>query len=446
MQQPQDTSETLLKLTRGDLAGATTLRLPGLRELPREIFGLAETLEVLDIGDGALTALPADFGRLHKLRILFCSGNRFEILPPALGNCAALSQVGFRCCGLREIPGEALPPRLRWLTLTDNRIERLPDNLGDKPCLQKAMFSGNRLASLPSSLARAGRLELIRLGSNRLDHLPCWLAELPALAWASWSGNLLDNAPEATKPPPRSIPWREIEPGAPIGAGASGRVYRARWRDTRGDRLLPVAVKLFRGTMTSDGLPESEIDACLAAGAHPNLIGAYGRIDDHPAGDAALVTPLSPEGWRALAGPPDAESCSRDVYAPDFRLTLASALRLACGIADAVAHLHARGLSHGDLYAHNIIWDGDSGAATLTDFGAASALPTGTNGDAWRRIETRAFGLLFEELLDRCAPWEASARLRELATVCTQPHVAARPTMVEVSAALTQLATAEKAS
>ena len=119
--------------------------------------------------------------------------------------------------------------------------------------------------------------------------------------------------------------------------------------------------------------------------------------------------------------------------------------RMACGIADAVAHLHARGLSHGDLYAHNILWDGDSGAATLTDFGAASPLPTGTHGDAWRRIETRAFGLLFEELLDHCAPHAAPARLRELATACTQSHVAARPAMAEVSAALMQYTTSEKA-
>ncbi len=439
-------SETLSRLGRGDLAGAKALRLPGLQELPREIFGLAETLEVLDIGEGELTALPADFGRLRKLRVLFCSGNRFDVLPPALGDCAALGQIGFRRCGLREIPGEALPPRLRWLTLTDNRIARLPDNLGDRPCLQKAMFSGNCLASLPISLAGAGRLELIRLGSNRLDNLPGWLAELPALAWASWSGNPLDDARDAARPPSPTIPWREIEIGAPLGAGASGQVHRARWRDATGDRLLPVAVKLFRGPMTSDGRPESEIDACLAAGAHPNLISAYGRIDDHPAGDPALVTPLSPEGWRALAGPPDAESCSRDVYAPDFRLTSASALKLACGIADAVAHLHARGLSHGDLYAHNILWDGVAGASTLTDFGAASPLPTGAGGDAWRRIETRAFGLLFDELLDRCAPFETLVPLRELATACTQPHVAARPTMAEVTTTLRRCAPAEKES
>ena len=132
------------------------------------MFGLADTLEILDLGGGALTALPDDIGRLHRLRVLFCSGNKFERLPPALGDCVSLSQIGFRGTGLREIPGEALPPLLRWLTLTDNRIEHLPNALGERPHLQKLMLAGNRLQSLPASITNAKSLELVRLSSNRL--------------------------------------------------------------------------------------------------------------------------------------------------------------------------------------------------------------------------------------------------------------------------------------
>ena len=434
-----DPSETLAALARGDLAGARELRLPGLSEIPRDLFGLAETLEILDVGDGALTELPADFSRLSKLRVLFCSGNRFERLPPALGDCAALSQMGFRRSQVREIPAEALPPRLRWLTLTDNRIERLPKELGERPLLQKLMLSGNRLTALPASFAGAERLELIRLSANRLEALPGWLCELPGLAWASWSGNPFDATRAAA--PAQIIPWREIEIGDNLGEGASGRVHRALWRDAAGDRTLSVAVKLFKGAMTSDGLPDSEIDACLAAGEHPNLIGAHGRVDDHPSGDPALLTPLLPAHWRTLAGPPSAESCSRDVYAADRRMTFDAALKLARGVAGATAHLHAHGVSHGDLYAHNILWDGADGDAALTDFGAASRLPAGAMGDALRRVETRAFGLLLDELLDCCPADESAPALRALATACTQPDVAARPDMDAVCAELTRVTT-----
>ena len=86
--------------------------------------------------------------------------------------------------------------------------------------------------------------------------------------------------------------------------------------------------------------------------------------------------PLLPPHWRVLAGPPSLASCSRDVYDEGPRLPAAVALRIAASIADAGAHLHERGLLHGDLYAHNILWDGTDGNAVLSDFGAASFMPS----------------------------------------------------------------------
>ena len=191
--------------------------------------------------------------------------------------------------------------------------------------------------------------------------------------------------------------------------------------------------------MTSDGLPEREMAACLAAGDHPNLIGALGRLVDHPERGQGLLMRLVPATWRVLAGPPSGASCSRDVYAPSLHLQAESALRIAHGIAAAGAHLHARGLSHGDLYAHNVPWDGEAGHAVLSDFGAASALPPGPMGGALRRIEVRAWGLLLGELLDRSDMGPAAASLRALEAACTGPDVRARPSMREVVATLDPL-------
>ena len=79
----------------------------------------------------------------------------------------------------------------------------------------------------------------------------------------------------------------------------------------------------------------------------------------------------------------------------------------------ALAHLHGRGLVHGDLYAHNIQVDA-AGRALLGDFGAASFLPTddlprgdqppdaGRLGDALRRFDRRALACLIDELALRC--------------------------------------------
>jgi len=419
--------QTLNALRDGDLAGARELTLrEGLTEFPREIFGLADTLEVLDLGGNALTDLPDDLGRLTRLRVLFCSGNRFERLPPGLGDCASLSQVGFRGCGLREVPAEALPPVLRWLTLTDNALEALPDALGERPALQKLMLSGNRLQALPGSLAGHARLELLRLSANRFEALPGWLAEAPSLAWLAWAGNPFDHG---APPPGRTVAWSALRPGRPLGEGASGQVQAADWID--GAQTRPVALKLFKGAMTSDGLPEREMAACLAAGEHPNLTGALGRLVDHPDDAQGLLMALLPPDWRVLAGPPSPESCSRDVYDPALRLDLDVALRIARDVATGAAHLHARGLSHGDLYAHNTLWDGATGQAVLSDLGGASFLPGGP-GAPLERLDVLAWGRLLGELLERCDAAAATpAGLIELQRRCVVAQPAARPTMTE---------------
>ncbi len=372
-------------------------------------------------------------GRLGKLRVLFCSNNRFERLPPSLGDCVSLSQLGFRGTGMREVPGEALPPALRWLTLTDNRIEHLPDALGERPLLQKLMLSGNRLRQLPRGLAQAENLELVRLAANGFDHLTPWLLDLPRLAWISWAGNPFEQ--ETTRSVPL-VPWAHLDLAETLGEGASGRVHRALWRRTNGEARF-VAVKLFKGAMTSDGFPEREMAACLAAGEHPHLTGALGRLVDHPERLQGLLMPLLPTHWRVLAGPPSLASCSRDVYDPALRLDPSAAFRIASAVASAAGHLHALGLLHGDLYGHNILCDPGTGDAVLSDFGAASVLPTTRESDALQRIEVRAWGLLFGELLDRCTVEPSGpASLRALQGACVQHDPGARPLMRDVLKAL----------
>jgi hypothetical protein len=315
--------------------------------------------------------------------------------------------------------------------LTDNRLARLPDALGERPALQKLMLAGNRLDRLPDSLQAADRLELLRLGANRFEGLAPWLTQLPSLAWLAWAGNPLDRPrPPATTP---TASWSRLTLDGQLGEGASGQVYRVLWRRGDADEIAPepLALKLFKGVMTSDGLPEREMAACLAAGGHRHLIGARARLVDHPEQRQGLLMPLVPSHWRVLAGPPSLQSCSRDVYDPTLRLDVASALRLARGVAQAAGHLHGRGLLHGDLYGHNILWDGLAGEAVLTDFGAASFLPE-QGAQAYQKLDVRAWGLLLGELLDLCD--EAASRLavwRDLEEACTQPDPAARPMLDE---------------
>ena len=428
---------TLEQLRSGALAGIRRLDLScGLSELPEEIFALADTLEVLNLSGNRLRELPHQLTRLHKLQVLFASDNDFEVLPEVLGDCPALHMVGFKANRIADVPAAALPPALRWLTLTDNAIGRLPAELGQRPALQKLMLAGNRLQVLPDSLQQAHRLELLRISANRLTEVPGWLTELPRLSWLALAGNAMGWVGPAGSELP-GMAWHDLTHGPLLGEGASGHIYQVQARGWP----QPLALKLFKGEVTSDGLPEDELAACLAAGQHPALTTPVARLTGHPAQAQGLLMPLIPSAHVNLAGPPSLQSCTRDVYPPGFQLSAALALGIASAVAGALAHLHQRGVMHGDVYAHNIQIDPLQGQARLGDFGAATRLPTDRPElhQNLLALEVRALGCLLQELAlaaQAQAHNPAVQALQNMAQVCLSEQPRQRPSVMEVAQAL----------
>ena len=408
----------------------------GLTALPRDVFEHADTLELLDVSGNALTALPPDLHRLKRLRILFASNNHFTELPAVLGECPALEMVGFKTNTIAQVHADALPARLRWLILTDNAIENLPGALGQRPRLQKLMLAGNRLAALPDNLQHASALELLRIAANRFARLPDWLTTLPRLSWLAWAGNPLTAQLEAAalaQASARGIPAAALTLGDRLGEGASGVIRAATLRhgDSNGNDSADeaVAVKQFKGTVTSDGWPGSEMAACLAAGAHDALVPVRGPVLNtgaDPQAAHALVLGRLPPGTQALAAPPSFDSCTRDIYAPGLRLDADSVWTLARQVASAMAQLHARGLVHGDLYAHNLLRSGTQ--VWLSDLGAAAFLPPAQPElhAALRALDVRAYGVLLDEWLAHSAPQDATALapLAALRSRCLRPATA----------------------
>ncbi|PZU98601.1 MAG: protein kinase [Leptolyngbya sp.] len=398
----------------------------GLTTFPEEILELADSLEVLDLSNNALTTLPDSFAQLHNLRVAFFSNNAFEVLPEVLAHCPKLSMIGFKANQITTVPAGALPLATRWLILTDNCIESLPESIGQLTSLQKLMLAGNQLRALPESVANCQNLELVRLAANQLEDLPSQLLALPRLSWLAYAGNPFCRGWGREPLPLPHIAWDDLTVGDMLGEGASGVISRGTWQ--QGQEEMPVALKLFKGAITSDGLPEDEMRACLAAGPHPNLVGPLGQIVNHPQQKAGLVLPLVDFSYQVMGGPPSLESCTRDTYPTEATFSLEAVVGIATGVAAAAAHLHRRGILHGDLYPHNALVT-EAGDACLSDFGAASFYDrAGQAAPALERLEVRAFGCLLEDLLDRCPDSsEPVLRLRQLQFACIQPEVLARP-------------------
>lgn len=438
---------TLTELRAGNFAGIKRLDLScGLTKFPDEIFDLADTLEILNLSGNALSRLPDELYKLYKLRIIFCSDNHFTELPKVLGQCEQLEMMGFKANRIKHVPATALPPKLRWLILTDNKICELPGELGTCTRLQKLMLAGNLLQELPD-LTACIQLELLRISANRFAKLPDWIFSMPRLAWLACAGNPCSDGYEASAMSKHSmadIAWESLELQQPLGEGASGIIYRANHKSA--DGVLPVAVKVFKGEVTSDGLPRCEKFTAIAAGDHTNLIPVIGKISGHPEDKLGLVMSLVEPSFVNLAAPPSLESCTRDIYATDIKFTLAKVLDIARSIANVAAHLHARGLMHGDLYAHNILWN-ENNQCLLGDFGGASFVPQHEPklAVALQRLEVLAFACLLEELLDRCKVSVEENHivnvLRELQHRCDALEVNARPLFNEIQSDLNSLST-----
>ncbi|PNW65873.1 leucine-rich repeat-containing protein kinase family protein [Aeromonas veronii] len=437
---------TLEQLRAGELCGARHLKLSeNLTEFPLEILSLKETLEVLDLTGNLLNSLPDELAGFGKLRIIFCSENRFTELPEVLGRCPALTMVGFKANQIDTVSAKALPAGLRWLILTDNAVEQLPDELGQCDALQKLMLAGNRLRELPASLANCRNLELLRIAANRIERFPEWLLSLPRLSWLAYSGNPFSEGEEARAIDDAHvtpIAWETLALGELLGQGASGVIHRATLVANPADEVTQasdrgdgnqVAVKLFKGAVTSDGLPRCEMAASLAAGTHPNLIKVIGKVADHPSGIPALVMELIDPAFANLAGPPSLDSCTRDVYPEGLHLSVPDALAMAHGIASVAGHLHRAGIMHGDLYGHNILFSRGSDAparALLGDFGAASLYERSNRERAvgLERLEVRAFGCLLEELLAHCDTQDSPLDgVHQLKAACLSELPAERP-------------------
>lgn len=437
---------TLSLLRAGQLAGITRIDLScDLNEFPTEIFELADSLEILNLSGNALSSLPDDLPRLHKLRIIFCSDNQFTELPKVLGQCLKLEMVGFKANRINTVSASSLPKKLRWLILTDNKITALPSALGSCTSLQKLMLAGNQLQELPVEMANCSQLELLRISANCFTQLPHWLLSLPRLSWLAYAGNPFSNAYEAVTMANHAIThvdWATLELQHTLGEGASGIIYRAHHQLS--DTVLPVAVKVFKGSLTSDGLPQSEKSAYIAAGSHPGLIPVIGKVSQHPENTPGLVMSLIAPSFINLAGPPSLESCTRDIYPAETKFTLPVALNIALSIASVTENLHRQGVMHGDLYAHNILWNTE-GDCLLGDFGAASFLPLEDMklSPDLQRLEVRAFACLLEELLDHCeAPTEMSHitdAMHDLLSHCAQHEVHARPLFNSIKSTLLSL-------
>jgi len=154
---------------------------------------------------------------------------------------------------------------------------------------------------------------------------------------------------------------------APLGTGASGRVYAA-W-DVRLQRK--VAVKVLHAALADDAgfLRRFGAEAQMAASLHhPNVVAVYDWGEDTVSSGTAR-TPGQPfMVLELLEG-----GSLRSLLDRGDRLTPAQAAAVGRQVAAGLDYAHARGLVHRDVKPANLLFD-EHGTARVADFGLARAL------------------------------------------------------------------------
>ena len=148
-----------------------------------------------------------------------------------------------------------------------------------------------------------------------------------------------------------------------IGRGGMAVAYRA--RDLRLNR--PVALKVLPPELAYDPairtrfMREAQTSAQLS---HSHIVSIYDVGERE--GIAYIVMALITGGNLAA------------LLAREPRQPINDVRRILCEIADALAYAHLHGVIHRDIKPDNILLDGDSGRAMVTDFGIARAIEAGT--------------------------------------------------------------------
>lgn len=123
---------------------------------------LNNKLKVIDLSSNKLRFLPTEILLLTNLVTLNLKGNLLEALPNDVPNKSDKASKGFT-----NSPNLRIANTMSWsnfskleeLNVSDNKLRRLPDNLGACKNLKSLIIIGNQLCEIPASLANLGGLE-----------------------------------------------------------------------------------------------------------------------------------------------------------------------------------------------------------------------------------------------------------------------------------------------
>eukprot|EP00943_MAST-04B_sp_MAST-4B-sp1_P007571 g7571.t1 len=168
------------------------------KALPESFEGL-KSLVKLGVYTGQLEELPQPLGDNHKrMVVLMVIRNKLESLPDSVGQLQNLLQllvINNRLTSLPDSVGQL--QNLLQLWVFNNRLESLPDSVGQLQNLLNLRVFNNRLTSLPDSVGQLQNLLQLWVFNNRLESLPDSVGQLQNLLNLRVFNNRLEFLPDS---------------------------------------------------------------------------------------------------------------------------------------------------------------------------------------------------------------------------------------------------------
>ena len=179
-------------------AATEALPTPVMPPAPMAASAPAMVIETLDLsgkGAAALDAQPLP----ARIRCVFLDGNRLDAWPPQLSAMTGLHRLSLYDNQLIELPDDmAGLHELRDLSIGNNRLTALPAALCRLTALESLNLGQNCITTLPESIDALQHLQMLDLGHNALTALPAALGRLPQLTQFLYlSNNQLREIPDA---------------------------------------------------------------------------------------------------------------------------------------------------------------------------------------------------------------------------------------------------------
>ncbi|MFQ5740797.1 MAG: leucine-rich repeat domain-containing protein [Acidobacteriota bacterium] len=155
-----------------------------------------DSLREMHLGGNRLTSLPPVSG-LRNLEVLNLRNNRLNALPDDFGQLRALRELDVSLLGVSSIPGLLALVNLEYLDVSDNPLGALPPGLGDLTKLHTLKADDVDLTSLPSSIGQLISLRQLEIASNDLTSLPAEFGQLLSLQVLDLSRNQIAGLPDS---------------------------------------------------------------------------------------------------------------------------------------------------------------------------------------------------------------------------------------------------------